>query len=167
MAERGTDQLVAWLDDAYAMESGLVSILESHASHFSGFDDSARRIQDHIAETLRHAQRLEQCLHQLGATPSSVKSTLSSLIGGIEGSSTAIFRDQLVKDVLADYASEQFEIACYTALVSLATDLKYPEIARLCRENLQEDQAMADWLLRKLPSVVLHDASPTAYGRTA
>jgi ferritin-like metal-binding protein YciE len=164
MAQRGTAQLIAWLDDAYAMESGLVSILESHAAHFRGFDDSARRIEDHIADTLRHAQRLEHCLRQLGTAPSAVKSTLSSLMGGIEGSATAIFRDQLVKDVLADYASEQFEVACYTALISLATDLDYPEIARACSENLREDQAMADWLLRQLPAVVLHDASPTAFG---
>jgi ferritin-like metal-binding protein YciE len=161
MAKRGTDQLVTWLDDAYAMESGLISILESHASHFSGFTASAQRIREHIAETSRHAQRLEECLRQLGTAPSSMKSTLSSVMGGIEGASTAIFRDQLVKDVLADYASEQFEVACYTALVSLALDLNYPDVARLCGENLREDQAMADWLLRTLPEVVLHQASPS------
>jgi ferritin-like metal-binding protein YciE len=164
MAERGTAQLISWLDDAYAMESGLVSILESHASHFSAFDEQATRIQDHIAETLRHAQRLEHCLRLLGAAPSSVKSTLSSLMGGIEGSSTAIFRDQLVKDVLADYASEQFEVACYTALISLAEDLGNPEVAKLCGENLREDEVMAGWLLRQLPAVVLYDASPNVYG---
>jgi hypothetical protein len=28
----GTNQLIAWLDDAYAMESGLVPILQNHAT---------------------------------------------------------------------------------------------------------------------------------------
>ena len=65
-----------------------------------------------------------------------------------------MFRDQLVKNALADYASEQLEVACYTALVSAATELGYPRIADLCKENLQEDQAMATWLLQQLPAVV-------------
>lgn len=155
----GTNQLVAWLDDAYAMETGLIGVLQSHASHFS--DDmpaAARRLEQHVVETQRHAQRLQECLRILDARPSGVKSTLSSVMGSIEGASTAIFRDQLVKDALADYASEQFEVGCYVALVSAATELGYPDIAQLCRANLEEDQAMAMWLLQRLPGVVAHDA---------
>ena len=57
----GTQQLVAWLDDAYAIESGLVGILENHASHFTReqMPAAARRIQQHIIETKQHAQRLQ------------------------------------------------------------------------------------------------------------
>jgi ferritin-like metal-binding protein YciE len=155
----GTDQLVSWLDDAHAMESGLIPILQSHATHFGDrMPNAASHIQQHIVETQQHVQRLEQCLRLLNATPSRVKSTLSSVIGSIEGSSTAFFRDQLVKDALADYASEQFEVGCYTALVSAATQLGYIEVARLCQQNLVEDRAMSEWLLQQLPAVVSRDA---------
>ncbi len=119
---------------------------------------AARRIEQHIVETQQHIQRLQDCLRLLNATPSGVKSTLSSLIGSVEGATTAVFRDQLVKDALADYASEQFEVGCYTALVSAATQLGYGEIARLCRLNLEEDSQMATWLLQQLPTVVARDA---------
>ena len=158
-----TDQLVTWLDNAYAMETGLIGILENHASHFNrDMPAAARRMQQHIVETQQHAQRLQECLRLLNASPSGVKSTLSSLMGTVEGAATTMFRDQLVKDALADYASEQFEVGCYTALVSVATDLGYPEVARLCQQNLAEDQAMAAWLLQQLPHVVAHDASRAA-----
>src|SRR5688500_14592041 len=154
-----TDQLVAWLDDAHAMENGLIPILQNHAAHFGDrMPAAARRIEQHIVETQQHVQRLQDCLRLLDATPSGVKSTLSSLIGSVEGATTAIFRDQLVKDALADYASEQFEVGCYTALVSAASQLGYPEIARLCRLNLEEDSQMAAWLLQQLPTVVSRDA---------
>ena len=154
MAQPQTDQLITWLNDAHAMETGLISILEAHASQFAGtFPAAADRLRRHIDETQQHARRLEQCLFQLGKQPSAIKSGLSSVIGAVEGSSTAIFRDQLVKDALADYASEQFEVACYTALVQVAEDLDYPEIARLCRQNLEEDKAMANWLLQQVPTV--------------
>ena len=157
MAQTAIEQLVTWLDDAHAMESGLVGILQAQAAHFSEFPEAAARIERHITETQEHALRLERCLSQLGATPSGVKSTLSSLMGTIEGATTTIFRDRLAKDVLADYASEHFEVACYTALVNVASRLGYTDIARLCEQNLREDQAMADWLLEQLPDVVTYE----------
>jgi ferritin-like metal-binding protein YciE len=153
------DQLIAWLDDAHAMESGLIPILENHAAHFSErLPEVSRRLHEHIAETQQHAQRLRECLLVLNASASTAKSTLSSLIGSVEGATTAIFRDQLVKDALADYASEQFEVGCYTALVSAATELGYHDIARLCQLNLQEDARMAEWMLQQLPAIVSRDA---------
>jgi ferritin-like metal-binding protein YciE len=161
-ARNDTDQLVAWLDDAYAMESGLIGILQNHAAHFSGVPQASRRIEKHITETREHAARLERCLRLLGTQPSVVKSTLSSVIGSIEGATTAVFRDQLVKDVLADYASEQFEIGCYTALVNTATQLGQTEVAELCQQNLREDKAMAAWLLRHIPTVLSEDRAAPA-----
>src|SRR5437868_5533329 len=106
MTERGsTDQLVIWLDDAYAMESGLISILERHASHFAeSMPRVAQRLERHVVESHRHVQRLAECLQAFDVTPSVSKSTLSSVIGSFEGASTTVFADQLVKDALADYA---------------------------------------------------------------
>jgi ferritin-like metal-binding protein YciE len=154
----GIDQLVAWLDDAYAMETGLISILESHASHFDRIPAAARRIEQHIVETQQHAQRLRECLRQLDASPSTIKSTVSSVMGTIEGTATTLFRDRRVKDVLTDYASEQFEVGCYTALVKLAADLGQMKIAQLCKTNLEEDLEMASWLLEQVPKIVARDA---------
>src|SRR5207253_3048833 len=127
--------------------------------------DAARKLEQHIDETQQHAQRLQQCLRMLSATPSVVKSTLSSVIGSVEGATTAVFRDQLVKDALADYASEQFEVGCYTALVSAANALGYAEVAQLCQQNRDEDHAMAAWLLEHLPAVVSRTAAAPAAAR--
>jgi ferritin-like metal-binding protein YciE len=153
-----TEQLVAWLDDAHAMESGLIGILQNHAAQFgSELPSAAGRLEQHIVETQQHVQRLQECLRAMNAAPSGVKSMFSSVMGSIEGLSTAMFSDHRVKDVLADYASEQFEVACYTALIEAATELGHPEVARLCRLNLEEDKAMASWLLQQVPTVVSHE----------
>ena len=76
------------------------------------------------------------------------------MMGTVEGLSTSIFRDELVKNTLADYGAEQFEVACYVALVTAAMKLGYPDIAHLCEENLKEDEAMALWLKQQLPAAV-------------
>jgi ferritin-like metal-binding protein YciE len=150
------DQLITWLDDAYAMESGLISILEKHSGHFNDLmPDVARRLEQHIVETQQHVQRLSECLRMLNAQPSVVKSTLSAVVGLIEGAGTVMFTDQLVKDALADYGAEQFEVACYMVLVTAAQEWGFPDVARLCRQNLDEDHDMATWLLDQLPAVTL------------
>ena len=149
------NQLIAWLDDAYAMETGLIPILQTHAGAFeSKLPEAAARVREHISETRRHADRLEQCLRTLGSTPSTAKSTVSAMMGTVEGMSTSIFRDELVKNALADYGAEQFEVACYTALVTAAMQLGYPDVAHLCEQNLKEDEAMATWLKQQLPAAV-------------
>jgi len=150
------EQLVTWLDDAYAMESGLISILEKHSDHFNELmPDVARRLEQHIVETQQHVQRLSEALRQLGSEPSVVKSTLSAVVGLIEGAGTVMFSDQLVKDALADYGAEQFEVACYMVLVTAANEWGFPEVSRLCRQNLDEDHAMATWLLDHIPQVTM------------
>jgi ferritin-like metal-binding protein YciE len=149
------NQLIAWLDDAYAMETGLIPILQTHAGAFeSKLPEAAARVREHISETRRHADRLEQCLRTLGSAPSTAKSTVSAMMGTIEGMSTSIFRDELVKNALADYGAEQFEVACYTALVTAAMKLGYPDVAHLCEQNLKEHEPMATWLKQQLPVAV-------------
>ncbi len=122
----------------------------------------AQRLRQHASETQVHAERVVQCLRALGRTPSTAKSVLSSVIGPVEGSSMRLFADHAISDVLVGHASEQFEVACYTAIVAAATRLGYPEIARLCGQNLQEDGAMGKWLLDRVPTVVAHAAAASS-----
>jgi ferritin-like metal-binding protein YciE len=158
-ARTATQQLVAWLDDAHAMERGLIPILRNQVAHFERMPHVASRLLEHIEETGTHAERMRRCLLILNANPSTAKSAMSSVMGTIEGASTAMFADEVVKDALADYGAEQFEVGCYTALIGTALRLGYPEIAELCAQNLEEDQAMADWILEELPAIVEHHAT--------
>jgi ferritin-like metal-binding protein YciE len=150
-------QLIAWLDDAHAMERGLIPILRNQVTHFEGMPEVASRLLEHIEQTETHADRIRRCLLIFNTTPSTAKSMMSSVVGRIEGASTTIFADTLVKDALADYGAEQFEVGCYTALIAAATGLGYSDVAELCAQNLEEDQDMADWILEQVPAIVAHD----------
>ena len=149
------NQLIAWLDDAYAMEQGLIPILQNHANDASdGLPAAVKRIEQHIIDTRNHAARLEQCFRELGAAPSTVKATLSSMMGSVESVATALFADENVKNMLMDYAAEQFEVAAYHALVTAARRLGHDRVAELCELNMREDEAMALWLRDQIPGVV-------------
>jgi ferritin-like metal-binding protein YciE len=155
--------LAAWLDDAYSMEQGLTSILQAHADDLDrALPGSASALREHISETQQHADRVKRCLQILNETPSQLKSTVSGLIGAVEGRATRAFRDELVKNTLMDLASEQFEIGCYRALIAAARQLGYPEIAQLCEQNLRDEERMVRWLEQQIPMLVGHTLTTTA-----
>jgi ferritin-like metal-binding protein YciE len=156
---------VAWLNDAYAMEQGLIRSLETHARRARDLPEVSARASEHADETRGQAERVRQCLEMLGTTPSTAKSTVSTIIGAVEGASTAVFTDELMKNMLADYASEHFEIAAYTALIRAAEEAGESRIVALLEENLREEEQMAQWLFDRIPEVVLHTLDlPTATG---
>ena len=58
----------------------------------------------------------------------------------------AATEDEVLKNTYADLAFENFEIASYKSLITMAEAAGEPEIATACRNTLAEEQAMADWL---------------------
>src|SRR5437762_8560444 len=118
------DLLVSWIRDAHAMELALEPILENHAKDAEQqMPDVSARDREHVRETRQHADRMRQALEHMGQSTSTVKSTLSALFGQVNSVSTGMFSDELMKNALSDYAAEQFESACYRALVTAATEL--------------------------------------------
>ena len=150
------EQLITWLNSAYAMEQSLAKVLENHAKDAKDHPEIAGRIEEHITETRGHAERIEECLEILGTKPSAVKAAVGNIMGMVQGASTGMFRDELVKNVLADYASEHFEIACYRSLIAAAEAAEQSEIAEVCGEILEEEEAMAAWLEEHIDQVTRH-----------
>lgn len=140
------DEVIDWLNDAYAMERSLEVTLRKQADN----EDAHRALRDrariHLDETAEHANRLTRCLEMLGSSPSTLKSAAGQLMETAKSFTTKFTRDERVKDFLAAYGSEYFEVACYKSLIAGATAAGEQEIVPLLEQNLNEDSAMADWL---------------------
>jgi ferritin-like metal-binding protein YciE len=156
------DLLIAWLNDAYAMESALIPILENHASDVQEDPAAHARIRQHADETRRHAERVKECVERLGSSTSATKTGFATLSGYMQSVSTGMFSDELVKNALMDYATEHFEIACYQALSAAAQQLGHPEIAAVCDEIMREERAMAEWLQGQLSTIVRQSVAQEA-----
>jgi ferritin-like metal-binding protein YciE len=63
-----------------------------------------------------------------------------------KGLTTMFAKDERVKDYLAAYGSEYFEVACYKSLIAGAEAAGEEEIIPLLTQNMKEDTAMAQWL---------------------
>ena len=146
------EMLVAWLKDAYAMESALVNNLNNHAKDAKGHPEIEARIREHAAQTQRHADLVRQCIERHGQHPSAAKTMLGK-VSGIFGNLHAATRDESLKNCLMDVAVEHFEIACYKSLIAAARAVGDHQTAMVCEEILHEEQAMADWLEQNIPAL--------------
>ncbi len=148
------EKLIAWLNDAYAMETSVAQVLEAHAKEAKDHPLMQTRIQEHLEETRRHADLVKGCIERLGSSPSTIKSGMGTVMGTVQGMSTALAKDKLVKNALGDYASEHFEIASYQALVTAALQIGDQQTASVCQDILRDEDAMARWLEQQLPGIV-------------
>lgn len=153
MNDNRKDTLSTWLKDAYAMEQGIVEILERQIDQMEDLPEAQEKMREHLAVTKTQAERVRGCVERLGDDVSHVKSGLSNFLGAVQGMSTMMANDKTVKNALANYAIEHFEIASYMANAVAARDLGYDDIASVCETIMMEEQEMATWLEQQLPMV--------------
>lgn len=164
--ETGQDLLLAWLNDAYGMENALIQTLQNHARDAKNYPQMQAKLDQHLAQTRRHADMVKSCIERLGGSTNSVKTTLGAMMGKVQGLSTGPAADEVVKDGLADFAAENFEIASYTALIAAAQQLGDRETVATCQQILREEQEMARWLEENLPTTTRETINRlTASGR--
>ena len=156
------EQFIAWLNDAYSMELALIPVLENHANDAKDYLEIHERDLQHAEETRRQAEQLKSLIEQLGGNVSTVKSIIGSLFGTGQSVSTELFRDELIKNFLSDYAAEHFEIASYKALIATAEQIGEHQCIPVLEGILQEEEAMARWIEERLPLAVGESLKKTA-----
>jgi ferritin-like metal-binding protein YciE len=75
-------------------------------------------------------------------------------MGAVQGMMNKLLQDTLVKDAIADFAAENFEIASYKALIQSANAIGEQKVATVCEEILRDEQEMARWLEEHLSPAV-------------
>lgn len=147
------ETIFQWLKDAHAMETSIEEVLECRVKEPSHDPAIQRRLQQHLQETREHAGSIRHCLETNGEESSSGTSILGDFMAKIQGMATTAAEDQRVKNGLMDYATEHFEIACYTSLIAAAEKAGMRDVAAVCRAILAEEEEMADWLSREIPLI--------------
>jgi ferritin-like metal-binding protein YciE len=148
------EQLLEWLNDAYAMEMALIPVLENHAEDARRHPDVRERDLEHLKETKRHAKDVKKCIERLGGKPSAGRKMIGRLTGAVNSIATEPFEDEVLKNFLMDYATEHFEIACYRSLIVAAHEAGHPKIAKVCEDILEDELDMAEWIEDNLPKAV-------------
>ncbi|AZO09537.1 MULTISPECIES: DUF892 family protein [unclassified Mesorhizobium] len=145
--------LIQWLRDAHAMEEQAETMLSGQLSRLDSYPELSARIRSHLAETKEQARRLQSCLDAMDEGSSTLKDAGGKLTAMAQSISGVFAGDEVMKGSLASYTFEHMEIASYTILIAAANAADEAEIARVCEQNLREEEAMAEWLKNNLPQV--------------
>jgi ferritin-like metal-binding protein YciE len=161
------DLFITGLKNAHAMENQALSIMKPQASRIESYPDVEARIKQHISETEGQIARLEKLLDGLDEDKSSLKDLALSVAGTFAAVGHTVAADEILKNSMANFAFENFEIAAYKSLIALAQASGHQDAVADLELNLQEELAMAEWLDQNIGPVTLKFASLKEAGDTA
>lgn len=153
---RADEHLNDWLRDAHAMEQQAEKMLESTASRLESHPELRERIEQHLEETREQARLLKSCIDRRGAGTSTMKDMAAKVTGMGQGLSGLFVSDEVVKATLASYTFEHMEIASYRSLIAAAEAAGDSETAGVLRRILPQEEAMAEWLGKRIGGVTQH-----------
>jgi ferritin-like metal-binding protein YciE len=146
---------ITGLQNAHAMERQAQQLLERQCERLTRYPKVCARIGQHLEETGRQLQRLEECLGSMHQDRSRLKDAGMALIGNLLAGSHALAGDEIIKSSFADYAFEHYEIAAYKSLLVLADQLGLAQARSSLQQSLDEEEKMAAWLLDNLQDLTL------------
>jgi ferritin-like metal-binding protein YciE len=145
MAEDGTlhDAFIDELRDTYDAEKQLIKALPKLAKASSSSDLKAA-FEEHLEQTLKHVERLEQVFEELGE---SARGKHCEGIAGIIAEGKTIMDedfDEMTMDaclIAAGQRAEHYEMAAYGTLIAWAEGMGHSDAAVLLQETLDEEKA--------------------------
>jgi ferritin-like metal-binding protein YciE len=148
-----TDQLMKHIDEAYAMEQGVLQVLDGMI-RMTDDAEIKQDLQRHRQETEEQAARLRKRLEAHGGSPSIVAEA-GGMIGALmQGVLDATRDEKAGRNARDAYATEHMEIASYELLERVARRAGDEETAAVARQNLLEEVAMARKIERTWDKVV-------------
>jgi ferritin-like metal-binding protein YciE len=167
MATTSRDLFITGLRNAHAMENQALSIMKPQASRIESYPEVEAQLKKHIAETEGQIERLERILDSLDEDKSSLKDLALSVAGTFAAVGHTVAPDEILKNSMANFAFENFEIAAYKSLITLAEASGNSSAIGDLKLNLQEEIEMAAWLDENIEPVTLKFASLKEAGETA
>lgn len=168
MSDRETRNLfVSGLRNAHAMEHQALSIMKPQLSRIENYPEVASKLEQHIRETEGQIQRLEEVLAGLNEDHSTLKDIALSFTGAMAAMGHTVVGDEILKNSFANFAFENFEIAAYKSLLTIAEIGGHNAAALALQANLAEEVAMAAWLDENVVDVTKRFITLRETGQTA
>jgi ferritin-like metal-binding protein YciE len=152
-------KLIQYLNEAFGKEKELETALTAHIEMTTRMPYK-KRLREHLRETKAHARAVERRIKQLGGKADAgnvVTEVASKAVAKAKGPLHAIRgtgeQEKMLKNAKTQYSEEHEEIATYTAIEALAEAVHDAETAKLARAILREEQRMANYLARLIPTL--------------
>jgi ferritin-like metal-binding protein YciE len=139
------DAYVAGLVNARAVETQAIQLLSRQVERLESYPEMETVLRRHIRESEAQRDRLDHLLEELGTSNSTVKDMVTGLMANMAALGHAVAPDEVIKNSLANYAFEHYEIATYNSLLTLADLAGHASAPAALKQSLSEEQHMAQW----------------------
>jgi ferritin-like metal-binding protein YciE len=162
-------KLVQWLNEAYSKEAELEADLTAHIA-LTEKKSYKKRLQQHLKETRDHKRRVSSRIKALGGSavggpnlpgaPDAVGEVAGKAVAAVKGqvgAARAAITEQAethMRNAQEELREEHVEIALYTRVEVLATEVGDHESAQLARSIRRDEERMAKYLDSELPRLV-------------
>lgn len=167
MQEGYRDLYVTGLVNARALETQAIELLSRQVERVESYPEVEQALRRHITESEQQRDRLDAILETMGTSNSGVKDFITGLMGNMAALAHAPMQDEILKNALANYAFEHFEIASYKSLLTLADLAGDTQSPTALKQSLAEEERMAQWCADSLDPLVRKFATLKAQGAQA
>lgn len=166
-SQTARDTYIAGLRNQHAVENQAIELLERQVGRLENYPEMEERMRRHIEESREQARRIEDLLSQFETSHSSVKDTMMSLVGNMAALGHSVAPDEVLKNSLANFAFEHYEIASYMSLLTLAELAGHGPSRAALQTSLDEEKQMAQWIADHLDPTVRRFVERSSAGEKA
>jgi ferritin-like metal-binding protein YciE len=158
-----------WLSEAHAKEAELEADLTAHIA-LTEKASYRKRLEQHLKETREHKRSTGKRIRELGGDPAAGPSVrgVPNVVGELAGKTLAAVKGQVgtaralvtsqpethLRNAQEELREEHVEIAIYTRIETLATEVGDKDTAQLARRIRREEERMAKYLDSELQRLV-------------
>jgi ferritin-like metal-binding protein YciE len=145
ITDTARDIYITGLRNQHAVENQAIELMERQVGRLENYPEMETRLRRHIAETREQARRLQELLSDFDTSNSTFKDTMMAFVGNMAAITHAMAPDEILKNTMANYAFEHFEIASYYTLLTLNDMAGHAAGRSALQASLKEEQEMAEW----------------------
>jgi ferritin-like metal-binding protein YciE len=167
MTDRNISIFLTGLRNAHALETEALQIIDRQLDRLTNYPAIADALRSHRAETLSQQQRLDQLLSRHDDSASTLKETVMGFMGNMAALAHTPADDEVLKNSFANLAFENYEIAAYTSLITMAETLGDAGALQTLKQSLDEERRMARWIEANIPETTRRFMQLRAAGQDA
>ena len=158
---------VTGLQNAHALEHEALAIMNRQIDRLENYPEVEERLRQHREETEEQIRRLESIFGEVGESRSALKDVAMAIGGNLAALGHTFAGDEILKNTFANQAFENFEIASYRSLITMAEAADLAGVVPLLTETLREEEAMAAWVAESVPMITTRFLSLKQSGEKA
>ena len=146
MATEPRELYLQGVRNLHSEKTQAIQTFQRQVERLENYPELAARMRQHIQESEQARSQLEAILVTLDSGPSTLKETVTGLVGNLTGAVHAAMTDEVLKNTFANYALEHHEIAATMSLIAMAEAAGDTSHVSQFKQMMGADSAMADFI---------------------